>query len=164
MLWDLSGEGASQIFNSWNTAIKLAWDCPRDTRKYMLQQVLSPGLDSARTDILVRYSKFFRSLRGSTSKEVAMLANMVSRDITTTTGSNHRVAEDATGVSPWNVSQEKLREAVSAKEIVPVLDEDKWRIPLLEKLLITRQNMNYMGEEKEEVTRIGDLINSLCIN
>ena len=81
-----------------------------------------------------------------------------------TTGSKLRFVEYASGVSPWHLSQEKLREAVSAKEILPVLDEDKWRIPLLEKLLITRQNMNYMGEEKEELTRIGDLINSVCIN
>ena len=86
MLWDLSGEGASKVFNSWNTAIKLAWDCPRETRTYLVQQVLSPGLDSARTDILVRYARFFQSLRKSTSKEVAMLANLVSRDMRTTTG------------------------------------------------------------------------------
>ena len=88
MLWNLSGEGATQVFNAWNTGVKLAWDCPRDTRTYLAQQVLSCGLDSARTDILVRYAKFFKSLRTSPGREVSVLANIVSRDIQTTTGSS----------------------------------------------------------------------------
>ena len=54
MLWDLSGDGACQVYNSLNTANKLAWDCPRHTRKYLVKQILSPGLRSARTDILAR--------------------------------------------------------------------------------------------------------------
>ena len=34
MLWDLSSEGACQcqVYSSWNTAVKLAWNCPRETR------------------------------------------------------------------------------------------------------------------------------------
>ena len=58
-----SGEGASQVFSAWNTAIKISWSCPRDTQTYLVQQVLFPGLTSAKTDIHVRYLKFFRSLR-----------------------------------------------------------------------------------------------------
>ena len=100
MLWNLNGDAASQVFKAWNTAIKLVWDCPRDTRTYLLQQVLSPGLDSARTDILVRYASFFRNLRKSTSKEVAMLSNLVSRDLSTSTGSNLRVVAEASDVCP----------------------------------------------------------------
>jgi hypothetical protein len=163
MLWDLTGEGASQVFTAWNTAIKLTWSCPRETRTYLLQQVLASGLDSARTDILVRYSKFFRTLRSSTSKEVAMMANLVSRDISTTTGSNLRLLADESGLCPWETGQVKLREAVVCKEMVPVMDMDKWRIPLLVKLLGQRQKLAYMGEEVE-MNRTGDLIYSLCIN
>ena len=43
------------------------------------------------------------------------------------------------------------------------MEVDKRRIPLLDKLLSQRQTMYYTGEE-EELTRIDDLINSLCIN
>ena len=163
MLWDLSGEGASQVFSAWNTAIKLSWSCPRDTRTYLMQQVLCPGLDSAKTDILARYLKFFRSLRKSTSKEVSMMASLVSRDIRTTTGSNLRLLANASGLCPWQSGQLKFREAVTANELVEVMEVDRWRIPLLDKLLSQRQTMYYTGEE-EELTRIDDLINSLCIN
>jgi hypothetical protein len=159
MLW----EGANQVFNAWNTAIKLTWSCPRETRTYLLQQVLSADLVSARTDILVRYSKFFRSLRSSTSKEVAMVANLVSRDISTTTGTNLRLLADTSGLCPWETGQAKLKEAVICKEMVPVMDMDTWRIPLLGKLLAQRQRLSYLGEEVE-MNRTDDLIHSLCIN
>ena len=163
MLWDLSGDGASQVFSAWNTAIKLSWSCPRDTRTYLVQQVLSPGLASAKTDILVRYLKFFRSLRKSTSKEVSMMANMVARDLSTTTGANLRLLADISGLCPWQAGQLEFRDAVTTKELVQVMEVDKWRVPLLDKLLSQRQTMYYTGEE-EELARIDDLINSLCIN
>ena len=81
MLWDLSGEKASQVFNAWTTAVKLTWDVPCATRSYLVQQVLAPGLTSAKTDILARYGGFFRSLRKSPSVEVAVMANLAGNDI-----------------------------------------------------------------------------------
>ena len=102
---------------------------PRETRTYLLQQVLSPGFGSARTDILIRYAKFFQNLRRSTSKEVAMLANLVSRDLSCTTGANLRVVEEALGLCPWDTGKERLRAAVIDRETVTLLEEDKWRVP-----------------------------------
>lgn len=37
MLWDLGGDGASQVFNSWTTGVKLTWNVPRGTRSYLVQ-------------------------------------------------------------------------------------------------------------------------------
>ena len=165
MLRNLSGEGPNQVFNAWNTAVKLSWDCPRDTRSYLLQQVLSCGLDSARTDILVRYTKFLKSLRKSPSLEVRSLVNLVSRDIQTTTGANIRMVEEASGLSAWDTAQEKLRDAIRKQESASSDDQHKWRIPYLNKLLGQRQEMFYRGLDQElEKSRIDDLINSLCIH
>ena len=141
MLWDLTGEGASQVFNAWTTAVKLSWDCPRDTRTYLVQQVLSCDQTTARADALTRYAKFFRSLRASTSREVATMANLVSRDIQTTTGKNLRLVEMASGLSAWDAGQERLKEAVKMKEAVTVEEHNRWRIPYLSKLLGQKQEM-----------------------
>ena len=78
-------------------------------------------------------------------------------------GGNLRLLANASGLCPWQSGQLKFREAVTANELVDVMEVDKWRIPLLDKLLSQRQTMYYTGEE-EELTRIDDLINSLCIN
>ena len=47
MLWDLGGNRASQVFNSWTTAVKLSWSVPRATRTYLVQKVLASGLTGA---------------------------------------------------------------------------------------------------------------------
>ena len=92
-----------------------------------------------------------------------MMANMVARDLSTTTGANLRLLADISGLCPWQAGQLEFRDAVTTKELVQVMEVDKWRVPLLDKLLSQRQTMYYTGEE-EELARIDDLINSLCIN
>ena len=157
----MSGEGAAKVFNAWTTAVKLCWDCPRNTRTYLVQQVLACGQSSARTDLLTRYSGFFKSLRTSTSVEVSTMANLVSRDIQTITGGNLRLVEEASGLSAWNTSSEKLKEAIGNLEIVEYDPTDYWRIPFLNKLLGHKQEQSYLGIDTGEIS---DLVNGLCIN
>ena len=64
-------------------------------------------------------------------------------------------------LSKAKAMQEKMKEAVAENEIVTVDDADKWRIPLLGKLLEQKQELDYLGAELDETS---DLINSLCIN
>ena len=89
------------------------------------------------------------------------MANLVSRDVQTTTGTNLRLIERETGLSAWITGQDKLNEAFVQKETVPVEEREKWRIPLLNKLLIQKQELLYLGEDIEEIS---GLINCLCIN
>jgi hypothetical protein len=162
MLWDLGSDGARQVFNAWGTTVRLTWDCPRETRTFLVQQVLSCGFRSARTDILARYSKFFLGLRASASREVSVLANLVSRDLLTTTGKNLRTVRDATNLDPWQASPAKLKEALSASEMVEVPEADEWRVEYLCTLLRQREEARFLANE-ERLLDLGDLINSLVI-
>ena len=101
------------VFNSWNTAVRLTWDCPRQTRTFLVQQVLSCGMTSARTDILTRYAKFFRGLRSSVSLEIRVLANLMSRNLESTTGRNLGMVRETSGLDPWVVGPVKLKQALS---------------------------------------------------
>ena len=65
------------------------------------------------------------------------------------------------GLSAWNTGQVKLKDALVQKETVPVEEREKWRIPLLNKLLIQKQELLYLGEDIEDIS---GLINSLCIH
>ena len=163
MLWDLQGEGAVQYCNSWSTAIKLAWDCPRATRSYLLQEVLACGTTSARSEIMARYGKFFRGLRSSPCREVAILANLVARDIRSTTGSNIRLVWDSSGKNPWCSGPTALRSGLAKAERVEVPEADRWRVKYLGTLLTQRQEWHYMGHEEQELL-VQKLIDSLCIN
>ena len=55
------------------------------------------------------------------------MANLVSRDVQTTTGTNLRLIERETGLSAWITGQVKLKDALVQKETVPVEEREKWR-------------------------------------
>ena len=98
--WDLEGEKAEAFFNSWTTNVKLAWNVPRGTRKYLVQQVLAPGLTSAKVEILSRFVTFFRSLREAPSHEVRTAAFLTARDLRTVTGRNVSLVARLSGEDP----------------------------------------------------------------
>ena len=100
MLWDFGDAGATQFFNAWTTTIKLTWNCPRATRTYLVQNVLSCGYISAKCEILARFCKFMQGLPNSPSKEVTILTNLVARDVRSTTGRNLNLVASLTSCDP----------------------------------------------------------------
>ena len=162
MLWDLAGDKALQVYNSWNTAVKLTWNCPRQTKTFLVQQVLSNGMNSARTEILSRYVTFFQNLRSSVSFEVRVLANLASRDLMSTTGKNIRTVGEASWLNPWEVSSAKAKAALRTRELVEVLPQDMWRIGYLVSLLRQLQESVHQAME-EKTDQLQKLIDSLVI-
>ena len=43
---DLGGNMATQVYNSWGTGVRIAWDVPRATRGYLVHHDLSGELSS----------------------------------------------------------------------------------------------------------------------
>jgi hypothetical protein len=162
MLWDLGGTCASHVYTAWDLAVKLAWGCPRGTRTFLLQQVLSCGMTSARTDILGRYGKFFSGLRTSVSMEVRVLSNLVSRDMQSTTAKNLMFVTQASSCDPWEASPYKLREGLIGSELVAVERQDGWRIEYLISLLKQYQDARHLVFD-EKMENLQALIDSLAI-
>ena len=104
MLWDLAGDGAVQVFNSWSIAVRLTWSVPRATRTYILQQVLSAGMTSAKVDIMARYRNYLHCLMKSPCYELAVLANLTGRDIRINTGSNLRILQETSGLNKMKMT------------------------------------------------------------
>jgi hypothetical protein len=139
--------------------VKLAWDVPRETRTYFVDHLLSGGVVSARIDILARFSNFYKKLRLSSSNEVQILVGIVSRDIRTTTARNLSFIREESGLDARDTSS-KIRESLIERRM-GVPDEDSWRIGYLSKLLEERQQLSYHGQD---MTRVTELIDALCIN
>ena len=162
-LWDLGGGKANQVYKSWNTAVKLAWGCPQQTRTYILQNMLSCGFSSARVDILSKFVSFFKSLRYSASKEVQVLSRLVSRDVRSCTGKNLLLLQELSGLSPWTVSSTRLKQVLMEKEQCQVPIEDQWRLPYLESLISQRRAAQDLALD-DLGNYITELINSLIIS
>ena len=156
MLWDFSSDMCGQFFRTWNTCVKLSWDVPRSTHTYLVENLFGINHVSHKKQLLSRYVNFFRNLLKSTSKEVKVLANIVSRDIRSVTGKNLAYIEQEAGIDPWRATAFQVRDSVPNSRIPP---QDEWRLPLLCQYIYQRQEMKVQGEDTKEITQ---LIDSLC--
>ena len=119
---DLGTNKASMFYNAWTIHVKLAWQVPRNTRTYLVQQVLAPG-----SEILARFVNFFHSLRNAPSHEVLTAGLLGARDLGSVTGRNLALVTELSGQDPWTASSARVRQALMDKEIIPVPETDGWR-------------------------------------
>ena len=157
MLWNLYGEKASQYYRCWNTSVKMCWDLPRSTHVVFVEHLLSCGLQSIRQQILTRYVKFFRSLLSSPSKEVAVIARVVSRDASSNTGLNLLNIHLETRLNLKSSPMSKFHDVFFKPSIIE--PADSWKLKLLEKYLKIRHDQNVACEDSSYIDK---LIHSLC--
>ena len=159
MLYDLFDDASSgKYFRCWGTAVKLAWECPRSTHRYFVNNMLASEFVPIRTKLLSRYVKFFKSLLKSSSVEIRLLANIAAQDRSSTTGKNLAKIANETDLNPWTATPAMIRQALHQKDAA-VPRTDFWRLPYLEKLLKTRYEMELSLQDTKPINKI---INALC--
>ena len=156
MLYNFSSTSSESYFRSWNTFVKLAWNVPRDTFTYIVENLLAENFFSLKKQIFSRYTTFFQGLFTSASKEVRHLARIVSRDARSTVFQNVQLIEHSSGLSPWDFSKNRIVDKISKAE-VPANNE--WRFSLLKSLLDQRMKMESLMENTESLSK---MIESLC--
>ena len=157
MLWDLQSDPAEQLFKCWNTCVKLVYRVPHSTFTYMVEGFLASSQVSLRNQVLSRYPGFYRNLLSSPSREVRMLAKMVSTDPRSSTCKNLKYLRKAVQhgqaekFSSWRV-----RELLPVKSVP---EKEKWRLGLLSHLMELRQKKYF---EVEDSKQISAMVDSLC--
>ena len=99
-------------------------------------------------------------MRQSKSQEVQLLAELVGRDASSTTGKNFVLLERETGLNPWVATPGQVKDALAAN-IKPMPQQDEWRLGCLQQLLVQRYELKRKALDTEELS---SLIDSLCIN
>ena len=156
MLWTLRSDSAESYFKCWNTCVKLVNRIPRNTFTYLVDGYFAQYQISLRNQVLSRYTGFFHMLLKSPSKEVALLANIVGREPSSTTADNIRYIEELTGLSPWRFSPGRIK-AELPRMTVP--EREGWRLGLLTSLI----NMRYERYVRvEDMKQVIAMIDSLC--
>ena len=156
MLWDFTSDICGQFCRSWNICVKLAWDIPRSTHTYLVENLFGVNHVSHKKQLLARYVNFFKSLLKSISNEVKVVANIVARDIRSVTGKNLAYIEQETKLDPWKATSVQVKDAVPNSQVPP---QEQWRLPLLCQYIYQRQEMKVQCQETKEITK---LIDSLC--
>ena len=159
MTWSLFSTKAREVFNSWNTCVKLAWGVPRSTHRYFVDNLLSSGIPSLKSSLLSCYMKFHASVTTSESLEVRIVASLISSDLRSTTGLNlHGIRQLCNLDNLGFVSSPSVKD-IMEKTRIEVPPQDSWRLPCLQKFLGERFRLQ---AELEDTSEVDDLINSLC--
>ena len=156
MLYDLASQSSQSYLKSWNTFVKLAWEVPRDTYTYLVENVLAENFVPLRKQIYSRYVSFFQHLFTSSSQEIRHLARIVSRDARSSVFRNIQFIKELSGVSPWDYSNWRVVQKIQNAIVPP---NNVWRITFLEKLLELRRKSSALLEDTACLTM---MIDSLC--
>ena len=135
MLMSMSSTSAVQFVKSWNTCVKLVHDIPRSTFTYLVEGYFAKNHVTLRNQVLSRYPGFFQGLLKSPSKEVKLLANVVSRDPRSNTFQNLKYVKSLSGLSPWDYSSTRIKLLVKN-----VPESEVWRIGLYTNLPKMRED------------------------
>ena len=122
----------------------------------MVEGYFAKGFPSLRNQVLSRYPSFFQKLLSSPSKEVRLLANIVSRDLHSVTAKNLKYISDITKLSPWDFSSARIKQELPEQNVP---EKQTWRIGLLGTLVAMRKTKAVCVEDSKMITA---MLHSLC--
>ena len=127
------------------------------TFTYLVEGHFADDQTTFRNQVLSRYPSFFRNLLSSPSREVRILARIVSSDPRSTTYGNLRYIKQLTGLGqPEHYSSARVRGALPVKEVPEC---EKWRLGLITNLF-KMKNERYLRVEDSK--SICAMLDSLC--
>ena len=156
MIWDLNSELCGQYCRVWNTAVKLVHDVPRSCHTYLVQNVLAPEFLPIKTELMSRYTNFYRSVSTSASFELCLLSKIVCKDVRSTTKRNLSFIEHETSLGSCTASPQEVKSSVIPNEVPR---NQHWRLNLLQNLLDERREKNSLMQDTKIISH---MIDSLC--
>ena len=141
VLSNLFQEESEKYFRCWGTCIKLSYNIPRSSHRY-IASYLASNFYSIRTNVISRFVKFIRSCFKSESQELAMVSKIAAHDKSSVTGINLYNISKETGLNSWTAKPNQVKRILQEK-VNPSPANELWRLPFLEKLLSgSKLNMN----------------------
>ena len=161
-IWKLESEEASHLFGSWNKNIKLIYDLPWATHRWVLEEITRCNL---KLMLYSRFIKFLNAIHKSSKPFVKHMLAVAGSDVRSVTGSNIRSILVNTGVQviPGVIQAATVKGLTLCK----VPDGEQWKVPLLHSLLAVRAGDFEIAfdddDQDDEVQEIGnDILWHIC--
>ena len=131
--------------NSWSVSTRHMWDVPRETHRYMVEEL---GGQHAQTMLIVRYVKFLQSMKKSSKLAVQFLLEKVANDLRTVTGRNIRYILEKIQYRKdiFTVKVGWLKKNINFCEIP---ENEKWRINFVEEIVNIRQKVFKLDQDDD---------------
>jgi hypothetical protein len=166
--WDLSGEEFRKTKNCWRTTVKDIYNVPRQTKRYIVDHLLSEET-SIESDVITSYVKFVKTLLDSPSRSVSLVAETCRTDTRSILGTNITYLEELLDLDMLSSSRMLIREKVAGLVTVP--DGGEKTLNYLAELIGDRIQLEYGDhqngidgetQEDEDIKFINEIISALC--
>ena len=155
-IWRFESKEAQQLISSWNKNIKLIYDLPWATHRWIIESITGNNLKCI---LFSRFVKFIDGIHRSNKPSIKFLYKLAASDVRSVTGSNLRSILVNTGlhVVPNTNQAASLRKATLYS--VPVAQE--WKIPLIHSLLEVQAGKATIGFDEDEANDDEDMIKTI---
>ena len=135
VLYELSSNSVSHLVNSWSVSTRHMWGVPRETHRYMIEEL---GGQHAESMIIIRYVKFLQNIMKSSKLAVQFLLQQVKNDLSTLTGRNIRFILDKIGHDK-DIFKVKTNWLKKDYKFCKIQENEKWRVSLAHKIVNVKQ-------------------------
>ena len=136
VLWNLHGNEANMLFNTWSTSIRRIFGLDRRTHRYLIEPISK--MEHLKCAIQKRFITFTEKLETSPKMVVRSINRIVGKDCRSITGENIRRIMLSCGADP--VTGPTCRD-ISRKGFEPVPIGEEWRAQAINELIDTRDGM-----------------------
>ena len=154
-LWDLFAKEAIMVEKSWNTSVRIMFDLPLQTHKYLIEPISETR--HLKFVLIDRFLGFLQQIEKSQKHIPKQLLSFIKHDVRSTTGSNLRnilLLTDKPSVE--DVTRDDLRKL----EYAPIDKEDKWKVKFIKE--ITDIKFNKLIVEDFTTEELEDILEYLC--
>ena len=154
-LWDLFSREAEMVEKTWNVAMRLMLDIPRESHRYLIEPLSK--VPHIKIILAKRFLTFLDQIRNSDKSASKFLLETILFDTRSTTGSNLRnilLKTDKTDVS------ELCPEDTSQMKYHTIPREEEWRLPFIYDILEAKHDQQLISNMSD--SDLDDMISVLC--
>jgi len=154
-LWDLFGRDVNRLYSSWNMAVKVLFDLPRETHRYFIEPI-SENMH-LKSLLCSRYVSFYTSLQKSMKLSIRFLANISVNNVQTVLGNNMFNIAHECNVDICDLSSNIVKKNMHFSRIT---EDSLWKVDFIKELMdLKAENLFIPGFDN---TDIQDIFRFIC--
>ena len=161
VLYELSSNSVSHLVNSWSVSTRHMWGVPRETHRYMIEEL---GGQHAESMIIIRYVKFLQNIMKSSKLAVQFLLQQVKNDLSTLTGRNIRFILDKIGHDK-DIFKVKTNWLKKDYKFCKIQESEKWRVSLAHEIVNVKQRVLKIDQDEDSFPsdeQLQEILDHIC--
>ena len=136
-LWDLFSREAIMLENSWNTAVRIMFDLPMQTHKYLIEPISQAK--HLKNVLIERFLSFLSQIEKSKKLIPKQLLSFIKHDVRSTTGSNLR---NILLLTKKNTIEEITLEDIKLIKYNQIDNNDMWKVGFINEVTEIKFNQS----------------------